>query len=173
MTIEDKYDFVKKIWDEQMFISSSIKTESGEDKDIPFSKYDTKLIHIYKYKYKPDEISTSYTRVSHVFQWANEILEEWGYKYRERDKLHYNPGFLDKNYYWEHPVLHPIIINSNSFHKDDFRIDAKFSGNYFTVKSKKDIEKKIINTITWLIKDKKDKQLLRKLNLKNLLKEKI
>jgi len=171
MTIEDKYDFVKKIWDEHMFISQTSKSESAEDKDIPFSMHDTKRIYTYTYKNKPDEISITYNRVSHVFQWANEVLEQWGYKHRERDKLDYNRGVFDKNYYWEHPKLHAITIKNNCFHNNTFQVDAKFSGNYFTVKTKEDIEKKILNTITWLIKDKKDTQLLRKLHLKELLYE--
>lgn len=172
MTIEDKYDFVKKFWNEHMFISSSTKIESTLDENIPFSKYDEKILHIYKYKNKPDEISVTYQRVSNVFQWANDILNQWGFEHlKNEDKLFYNPGLSDREYRWYHPKLNYITVKNNIFHKDRFQVNARFSGNYFTVKTKKDIEIKILNTITWLIKDKKDTQLLRKLHLKELLYE--
>lgn len=128
----------------------------------------------FKYKYKPDEVYVKYTIVSHVFQWANEVLESWGYKCEERDPLVYKRGFLDKNYYWRTPDilnLESISIDNNFCHRHLFLINTlAYKTNYFKVETKKDIEDRIEEVINWMIKRRGDKKLMRELQLRELLK---
>jgi hypothetical protein len=127
MEIEEKYKIVQDLWDKHMFISESSKTESAEDSNIPFSAHDTKNIRTWKYKYKPDEVLISYNRVSHVFQWANEILEEWGYECIEKNKIINRRGFLDNYYSWGSPnilCLATIIVHNNFCHRELFKFYA-------------------------------------------------
>lgn len=174
MELIEKYKVVEERWNEIGFLSESSKILSAESPSIPFSKHDKKHIRIFICKNpKYSTECVQYVRVSHVFQWANEILEEWGYKCIERDKLDYNPGILDINYYWQNdnPYLSSLTICNNFCHRERFRIGGiyGYGDDYFKVEVKEDIQQKILNCIEWMVNKSQNKQLIRQLNIKKIL----
>ena len=149
-------------------VSTTHSTRPAVDPNIQYSKYDICYITTTKYNNKPDTIYERYDRFSEKFQWAAEILDEWGYStYRNHD------GFLDKGFRFIHSneKLHSLLINANFFHSHLFQIkDAPdYNESYFTVKTKEDFRLKIDECMEHLIKRSGDPQLIREVKLKRLL----
>lgn len=166
MTQED-YDKVEQHWKEIGLLSITSGAHSAEDESIPFSRWDKCYTTTYKYKERPDEVHERLERVSKYFQWANDILTDFGYKL-ERENTPYTFSFRHPNY-----EIGCIGIHANNYHKGLFQITSVFaySSDFVKIETYKDMQDFIEKCITFVVKRTGDVQLNRELKIKQLLNE--
>lgn len=103
------------------------RTESAEDPNIRFSKFDTCYISEIQYVDRLSEITRRYTRLSDTFERVYQVLKDWyeiDYDYDKKTKKEIFPrceyGFKSK-------YLNRIRIDINNFHNHLYKIKVGYS----------------------------------------------
>lgn len=143
------------------------RTESAEDPNIRFSRFDTCYISEIQYVDRLSEITRRYTRLSDTFERAYQVLKDWyeidEYQYRrEKDFLSCDYGFTSKY------DLPSITIDINKFHNHLLHIKVGYDYDstwYETKNLEKDLTKKLED----ILSKSDDKNVIREIKLKSLL----
>ncbi len=153
LTIKEMYDKlgIKNIID---------KSESAEDVNIRFSKFDRCRTYGMEFLNGEVKVSKQYNRTrSQFFERVFIFLQEWGY---EIDETYYNSErrFLGNDYKFVCKDLPSITINLNCFYDNIFKtsIGYEIESDWFKVEN---TEKEINKEIVSYIKRKGDIKLLR------------
>jgi hypothetical protein len=147
------------------------KSESGESKDILFSKFDKCHVDIIEYKNGEVKETRRYSReISKNFSIIYEYLSSFGYEidYDYYDKKRYNNLCCD--YQFIANGLPKIVIDFNLFHNDLFQININY-GFDSTFHKMKDYKKTIFKSLSFHAKKDNNVKLLRHLKLLELLNE--
>ena len=117
--MKDKYENMTseqltKAFEKLGIVKMIDRTESAEDPNIRFSRFDTCYISEIQYVDRLSEITRRYTRLSDTFERAYQVLKDWyeidEYQYRrEKDFLSCDYGFTSKY------DLPSITIDINKF----------------------------------------------------------
>ena len=163
LTIKEMYDKlgIKNVID---------KSESAEDPNVRFSKFDKVRTYGMEFLTGEVKVSKQYNRTrSQFFERVFSFLQGWGY---EIDESYYGSErrFLDNDYKFKGDGLPTITVNLNCFHDDIFKTSFGYEreSDWFKVeKTEQEINKQIVSHI----KRKGDIKLLRELKLRQLLYE--
>lgn len=102
------------------------RTESAEDPNIRFSKYDTCFISEIHYVDRVSEITRRCTRLSETFERAYQVLKEW----YEIDDYYINKTkkelFPSCEYGFISECLPKITIDINNFHNNLYKIKVNY-----------------------------------------------
>lgn len=176
MTTEEKYKKVQEYWEEIGLVKTSWGSKSAQDPNIPFSEFDTTYITTDYFKDGSEKVYERTERVSDKFQFAHEILTDWGYVLKEV-KQSLKKGIGSDGCYYQHSnwKLGSLTFEYNRFHKEMFRIAGVFaySETWTTLKSKEEIKNFIDKCMYWQIEKSGDCQLIREIKLRKLFEEKI
>lgn len=143
------------------------RTESAEDPNIRFSRFDTCYISEIQYVDRLSEITRRYTRLSDTFERAYQVLKDWyeidEYQYRrEKDFLSCDYRFTSKY------DLPSITIDINKFHNHllHIRVGYEHDSTWYDTK---DLEKDLTNKLEDILSKSDDINVIREIKLKSLL----
>jgi hypothetical protein len=161
---------IKEMYDKLGIKNMIDKSESAEDPNVRFSKFDKVRTYGMEFLTGEVKVSKQYNRTrSQFFERVFTFLQGWGY---EIDENYYGSErrFLDNDYKFKGDGLPTITVNLNCFHDDIFKTSIEYEreSDWFKVeKTEQEINKEIVS----YIKRKGDKKLLRELKLRQLLYE--
>lgn len=143
------------------------RTESAEDPNIRFSRFDTCYISEIQYVDRLSEITRRYTRLSDTFERAYQVLKDWyeidEYQYRrEKDFLSCDYRFTSKY------DLPSIVIDINKFHNNllHIRLGYEHDSTWYEVDN---LEKDLVKILEEQLEKSDDKNVIREIKLKSLL----
>ena len=143
------------------------RTESGEDPNIRFSRFDTCYISEIQYVDRLSEITRRYTRLSDTFERAYQVLKDWyeiddQHYRREKDFLSCDYGFTSKY------DLPSITIDINKFHNHLYKIKVGYSydSQWYEIDN---LEKDLGKILEDILSKSDDKNVIREIKLKSLL----
>ena len=169
--MKDKYENMTseqltKAFEKLGIVKMIDRTESAEDPNIRFSRFDTCYISEIQYVDRLSEITRRYTRLSDTFERAYQVLKDWyeiddQYYRREKDFLSCDYGFTSKY------DLPSIIIDINKFHNNllHIRVDYHDSTWYET----KNLENDLTKILEKQLEKSDDINVIREIKLKSLL----
>lgn len=161
---------IKEMYDKLGIKNMIDKSESAEDPNVRFSKFDKVRTYGMEFLTGEVKVSKQYNRTrSQFFERVFSLLQGWGY---EIDQDYYDSKryFLDNNYKFKGDCLPTITVNLNCFHDDIFKTSIGYERESDWLKVEK-TEKEINKEIVSYIKRKGDTKLLRELKLRQLLYE--
>lgn len=157
----------KEIFDKLGIEKMINRSESAEDPNIRFSKFD--ICNISGIKFKNGEVSENYNykRISHIFESAYLILEKYGYHIDE-NYTRYKGIIPSKDYSFKKDYYNTITIEVNPFHSDLFKITHiyGFDQGYHNIEKLEDV---IMSVILYLAEKNDDLGVLRQLNIDTIL----
>lgn len=160
---------VREMYDKLGIKDMIEKSESVEDVNIRFSKFDKCHTSGIEFLNGEVKVSKRYNRAkSQFFERVFSFLQGWGY---EIDQDYYDSkrySFLDNDYKFKGDGLPSITVNLNCFHDDIFKTSIGYERESDWLKVEK-TEKEINKEIVSYIKRKGDTKLLRELKLRQLL----
>lgn len=153
------------------------RSESAEEPNIRFSKFDTCYISCIEYEDGRIEESKKYTRLSETFESAYKVLEDWyeiDYQHYRRDK-----DFLSCDYVFTSKYdLPSITININKFHNDFYKIKVgyNYDSRWYEIRDHinqwhetKNLENDLTKILEEQLNKSDDKNVIREIKLKKLL----
>jgi hypothetical protein len=161
---------IKEMYDKLGIKNMIDKSESAEDPNVRFSKFDKCRIYGMEFLNGEVKVSKQYNRTkSQFFERVFSFLQGWGY---EIDQEYYDSKryFLDNDYKFNGDGLPSITVNINCFHDDIFKTSIGYERESDWLKVEK-TEQEINKQIVSHIKRKGDTKLLRELKLRQLLYE--
>lgn len=161
---------IKEMYDKLGIKNMIDKSESAEDPNVRFSKFDKVRTSGMEFLTGEVKVSKQYNRTkSQFFERVFSFLQGWGY---EIDESYYDSKryFLDNDYKFKGDGLPTIKVNLNCFHDDIFKTSIGYERESDWLKVEK-TEKEINKEIVSYIKRKGDTKLLRELKLRQLLYE--
>lgn len=161
---------IKEMYDKLGIKNMIDKSESAEDPNVRFSKFDKVRTSGMEFLTGEVKVSKQYNRTkSQFFERVFSFLQGWGY---EIDENYYGSErrFLDNDYKFKGDGLPTITVNLNCFHDDIFKTSIGYERESDWLKVEK-TEKEINKEIVSYIKRKGDTKLLRELKLRQLLYE--
>lgn len=143
------------------------RTESAEDPDIRFSRFDTCYISEIQYVDRLSEITRRYTRLSDTFERAYQVLKDW----YEIDNQHYrrDKDFLSCDYGFTSKYdLPSITIDINKFHNHllHIRVGYEHDSTWYDTKN---LEKDLTKKLEDILSKSNDINVIREIKLKSLL----
>lgn len=144
------------------------RTESAEDPNIRFSKFDTCYISEIQYVDKLSEITRRYNRLSDTFERAYQVLKDWYEIDEYYDKKTKKEIYPSCEYGFKSKYLSRIVIDVNNFHNHLYKIkvDYNYDSQWYDVDNLEEDLGKILNEEI----DKCDNVLVkREIKLRNLL----
>lgn len=170
--MKDKYENMTseqltKAFEKLGIVKMIDRTESAEDLNIRFSRFDNCYISEIQYVDRLSEITRRYTRLSDTFERAYQVLKDWyeiddQHYRREKDFLSCDYGFTSKY------DLPSITIDINKFHNHLLHIKVGYDYDstwYETKNLEKDLTKKLED----ILSKSDDKNVIREIKLKSLL----
>jgi hypothetical protein len=145
------------------------RTESAEDPNIRFSKFDTCYVSGVEYEDGRVSEHKRYERLSDTFERAFKVLEDYCY---ELDDEHYRreKDFLSCDYCFRSLYSLPsITIDINKFHTHLYHIRIAYQHYDSTWYDTKDLEKDLTKILEKLLNESTDKILKRELKLRKIL----
>jgi hypothetical protein len=162
---------IKEMYDKLGIKNMIDKSESAEDPNVRFSKFDKCRTHGIEFLTGEVKVSKQYNRTkSEFFERVFTFLKGWGY---EIDENYYNSeryNNLHNDYKFNGDGLPSIRVNLNCFHDDIFKTSIGYERESDWLKVEK-TEQEINKEIVSYIKRKGDTKLLRELKLRQLLYE--
>lgn len=161
---------IKEMYDKLGIKNMIDKSESAEDPNVRFSKFDKVRTSGMEFLTGEVKVSKQYNRTkSQFFERVFSFLQGWGY---EIDENYYGSErrFLDNDYKFKGDGLPTITVNLNCFHDDIFKTSFGYERESDWLKVEK-TEQEINKEIVSYIKRKGDTKLLRELKLRQLLYE--
>ena len=161
---------IKEMYDKLGIKNMIDKSESAEDPNVLFSKFDKCRTYGIEFLNGEVKVSKQYNRIrSQFFEKVFSFLQGWGY---EIDQDHYDSKrhFLDNSYKFKGKDLPEIKVNLNFFHDDIFKTSIGYEreSDWFKVEK---LEQEINKQIVSYFKRSGDIKLLRELKLRQLLNE--
>lgn len=161
---------IKEMYDKLGIKNMIDKSESAEDPNVRFSKFDKCRTYGMEFLNGEVKVNKQYNRTkSQFFEKVFSFLQGWGY---EIDQDHYDSKrhFLDNDFKFKGKDLPEITVNINCFHDTIFktRIGYDRESNWFQVE---ELEQEINKQIVSYFKRSGDIKLLRELKLRQLLNE--
>ena len=161
---------IKEMYDKLGIKNMIDKSESAEDPNVRFSKFDKVRTYGMEFLTGKVKVSKQYNRTrSQFFERVFSLLQGWGY---EIDESYYDSErrFLDNDYKFKGDGLPTITVNLNCFYDDIFKTSIGYERESDWLKVEK-TEQEINKEIVSYIKRKGDTKLLRELKLRQLLYE--
>ena len=112
---------IKEMYDKLGIKNMIDKSESAEDPNVRFSKFDKVRTYGMEFLTGEVKVSKQYNRTrSQFFERVFSLLQGWGY---EIDESYYGSErrFLDNDYKFKGDGLPSITVNLNCFHDDIFK----------------------------------------------------
>jgi hypothetical protein len=159
---------VREMYDKLGIKDMIEKSESAEDVNIRFSKFDKCRKSGIEFLNGEVKVTKQYNRVkSQFFERVFSFLQEWGYEI-DQDYYDSKRHFLDNDFKFKGRDLPEITVNINCFHDNIFktRIGYDRESNWFQVEK---LEQEISKEIVSYFKRSGDIKLLRELKLRQLL----
>ena len=170
--MKDKYENMTseqltKAFEKLGIVKMIDRTESAEDPNIRFSRFDTCYISEIQYVDRLSEITRRYTRLSDTFERAYQVLKDWyeiddQYSRREKDFLSCDYGFTSKY------DLSSIIIDINKFHNHllHIRLGYDYDSTWYETKN---LENDLTKILEKQLEKSDDINVIREIKLKSLL----
>lgn len=170
--MKDKYENMTseqltKAFEKLGIVKMIDRTESAEDPNIRFSKFDTCYISEIQYVDRLSEITRRYTRLSDTFERAYQVLKDWyeiddQHYRREKDFLSCDYGFTSKY------DLPSITIDINKFHNHllHIRVGYDYDSTWYETKN---LEKDLTKKLEDILSKSNDINVIREIKLKSLL----
>jgi len=161
---------IKEMYDKLGIKNMIDKSESAEDPNVRFSKFDKCRTYGMEFLNGEVKVSKEYNRIrSQFFEKVFSFLQGWGY---EIDQDHYDSKrhFLDSSYKFKGKDLPEIKVNLNFFHDDIFKTSIGYERESDWLQVEK-LEQEINKQIVSYFKRSGDIKLLRELKLRQLLNE--
>lgn len=161
---------IKEMYDKLGIKNMIDKSDSAEDPNVRFSKFDKCRTYGMEFLNGEIKVSKQYNRTkSQFFEKVFKLLQGWGY---EIDQEYYDSKryFLDNDYKFNGVDLPSITININCFHDDIFKTKIGHESESNWIKVEK-LEQELNKQIVSYIKRKGNIKLLRELKLRQLLNE--
>lgn len=170
--MKDKYENMTseqltKAFEKLGIVKMIDRTESAEDPNIRFSRFDTCYISEIQYVDRLSEITRRYTRLSNTFERAYQVLKDWyevdnQYYRRDKDFLSCDYGFTSKY------DLPSIVIDINKFHNHllHIRLGYEHDSTWYDTK---DLEKDLTKKLEDILSKSDDINVIREIKLKSLL----
>ena len=162
---------IKEMYDKLGIKNMIDRSESAEDPNVRFSKFDKVRTHGMEFLTGEVKVSKQYNRIrSQFFERVFTLLQGWGYEIDEEyyDSKRYSNLYND--YKFKAKDLPSITVNLNCFHDDIFKTSIGYERESDWLKVEK-TEQEINKQIVSHIKRKGDIKLLRELKLRQLLNE--
>jgi hypothetical protein len=170
--MKDKYENMTseqltKAFEKLGIVKMIDRTESAEDPNIRFSRFDTCYISEIQYVDRLSEITRRYTRLSDTFERVYQVLKDW----YEIDNQHYrrDKDFLSCDYGFTSKYdLPSIVIDINKFHNHllHIRVGYDYDSQWYEVDS---LEKDLTKILNDLLIKSDDINVIREIKLKSLL----
>lgn len=170
--MKDKYENMTseqltKAFEKLGIVKMIDRTESAEDPNIIFSRFDTCYISEIQYVDRLSEITRRYTRLSDTFERAYQVLKDWyeiddQHYRREKDFLSCDYGFTSKY------DLPSIIIDINKFHNHllHIRVGYDYDSTWYETKN---LENDLTKILEKQLEKSDDINVIREIKLKSLL----
>ncbi len=170
--MKDKYENMTseqltKAFEKLGIVKMIDRTESAEDPNIRFSRFDTCYISEIQYVDRLSEITRRYTRLSDTFERAYQVLKDWyeidnQHYRRDKDFLSCDYGFISKY------DLPSIIIDINKFHNHllHIRLGYDYDSTWYDTKN---LEKDLTKKLEDILSKSNDINVIREIKLKSLL----
>ena len=170
--MKDKYENMTseqltKAFEKLGIVKMIDRTESAEDPNIRFSRFDTCYISEIQYVDRLSEITRRYTRLSDTFERAYQVLKDWyeidnQHYRREKDFLSCDYGFTSKY------DLPSIVIDINKFHNHllHIRVGYDYDSQWYETKN---LEKDLTKKLEDILSKSDDINVIREIKLKSLL----
>lgn len=169
--MKDKYENMTseqltKAFEKLGIVKMIDRTESAEDPNIRFSRFDTCYISEIQYVDRLSEITRRYTRLSDTFERVYQVLKDWyeidnQFYRREKDFLSCDYGFTSKY------DLPKITIDINKFHNHLYKIKVySHDSQWYEIDN---LEKDLGKILEDILSKSDDKNVIREIKLKSLL----
>ena len=170
--MKDKYENMTskqltKAFEKLGIVKMIDRTESAEDPNIRFSRFDSCYISEIQYVDRLSEITRRYKRLSNTFERAYQVLKDW----YEIDNQHYRSEkyFLSCDYGFTSKYdLPSITININKFHNNLLHINVGYDhdSTWYEVDN---LEKDLGKILEEQLEKSDDINVIREIKLKSLL----
>jgi len=171
--MKDKYENMTseqltKAFEKLGIVKMIDRSESAEDPNIRFSKFDTCYISEIQYVDRLSEITRRYTRLSDIFERAYQVLKDWYEIDVDYDKKTKREIFPSCEYGFTSKYLNNIRIDVNNFHNNLYKIKVGYSydSQWYEVDN---LEKDLTKILNDLLIKSDDKNVIREIKLKSLL----